>query len=159
VDVNPMPTKGLFQLRSPADLLAKLRHDLDRLRRDPDDPYTAFDLFVTAEHMLDWLYPGKAGRDYRSAERNGQVILQVVSHLATGAKHMVPEDPRHTSVQHADVVHTAYGEGPYGARPYGGSSLVIELNGTAATEFGITITPLALAEKVVSYWEGHAAFQ
>src|SRR5438093_3868693 len=120
-----MPTRGLFQLREPRDLLAKLVHDYDRLRETPDDPYPAFDFFVTAEHLLDWLYPGAAGKARRTAERNSQVILQVVSHLATGAKHMVPEDPRHRSVQHADVVHTPYGEGPYGAGPYGGASLII----------------------------------
>src|SRR5713226_6055099 len=98
-----MPTKGLFQLQTPRDLLAKLGHDYQRMKQAPDDPYTAFDFFVTAEHMLDWLHPGAAGKAGRTAERNSQIFLQVVSHLATGAKHMVPEDPRHTSVQHADV--------------------------------------------------------
>jgi hypothetical protein len=69
--------------------------------------------------MLDWIYPGATGKSRRSAERNSEVLLQVVSHLATGAKHMVPEDPRHRSVQHADVAHTPYGQGHYGAGPYG----------------------------------------
>ena len=95
--------KGLFQLTTPGDLLAKLKHDYQRLLENPKNPYTAFDFFVTAEHMLDWVHPGAAGKNARTAERNSHTILQIVSHLATGAKHMVPEHPRHGSVQHADV--------------------------------------------------------
>lgn len=70
-----MPTKGLFRLETPRDLLGKLIHDYQRLQQAPDDAYAAFDFLVTAEHMLDWLYPGAAGRAKRTAERNGNVIL------------------------------------------------------------------------------------
>src|SRR3989454_12815906 len=155
-----MPTKGLFQLTEPRDLLAKLIHDFDRLRESPNDSYIAFDLFVTAEHMLDWLYPGVAGKAQRTAERNSQQILQVVSHLATGAKHMLPEDPRHASVRHSDVAQSGYGEGPYGVVPYGGGPyLVVELDGPAAVAFGKIVTPLALAERVLAYWRAHSALR
>jgi hypothetical protein len=149
--------KGLFQLQTPQDLLAKLRHDFERLRSTPDNTYAAFDFFVTAEHMLDWLYPGKAGKARRTAARNGSPLLQTVSHLATGAKHMTPEDSRHKSVQHADVAHTPYGAGPYGAGTYGGARLVIDLQGTAADCFGDSVTPIELAARVLEYWESHAA--
>jgi len=50
--------KGLFQLQTARDLLAKLGHDYERLRNSPNDAYVAFDFFVTAEHILDWLHPG-----------------------------------------------------------------------------------------------------
>lgn len=147
--------KGLFQLQTVGDLLAKLRHDYQRLQQDPNDAYVAFDFFVTAEHMLDWVYPGSAGKNQRGAERNSQVILQVVSHLATGAKHMVPEDPRHTSVQHADVAPSTYGHAQYGTARYGADHLIINLDGAAAAQFGLSITPLDFAGRVLEYWQGH----
>lgn len=152
-----MPTRGLFQLQTPRDLLRKLIHDYERLQRAPDDAYAAFDFFVTAEHMLDWLYPGAPGRANRTAERNDNRILQVVSHLATGGKHMVPEDPRHTSVQHADAAPAPYGAGPYGVGPYGSGILIIQLDRSAASELGDTITPLDLATRVLAFWQAHPA--
>src|SRR5687768_13797633 len=107
--------KGLVHLQSAHDLLAKLRHDYARLREAPNDPYVAYDFFATAEHLLDWVYPGSVGRATRMAERDSHPILQVVSHLATGAKHMGPED------------------------------LVVKLDGAAAAELGVAVTPLKLA--------------
>lgn len=148
-----MRMEGLFQLRGPRDLLAKLRHDCERLSAAPDDPYVAFDFFVTAEHMLDWIHPGTAGRSQRSDQRNNEILLQVVSHLATGAKHMIPEDRRHQSVQHADVAEVAYGEGIYGSGTFGGRTLVIQLDGVAAQTLGNEIAPIALARLVLEYWE------
>lgn len=147
--------KGLFQLRTVDDLLAKLRHDHQRLQQAPNDAYVAFDFFVTAEHMLDWRYPGSSGKNQRSAERNSQLILQIVSHLATGAKHMVPEDPRHTSVQHADVAPSTYGHAQYGTARYGADHLIINLDGAAASQLGPSITPLDLATRVLEYWQRH----
>jgi hypothetical protein len=56
---------GVFELRSPADLLAKLGRELERLRTAPNDVDHAFNFFVTAEHMLDWLHPGNKGKARR----------------------------------------------------------------------------------------------
>ena len=94
-------TTGLFQLQTPRDMFAKLKHNHGRLANDPNNAYIAFDFFVTAEHLLDWLYPGVAGRSHRSAARNSEILVcEVVSHLATGAKHMIPEtrDTRQSNV-------------------------------------------------------------
>lgn len=151
--------RGLFELRKVGDLLAKLRHDHQRLQQAPNDAYVAFDFFVTAEHMLDWLYPGSSGRNQRSAERNSQLILQVVSHLATGAKHMVPEDSRHTSVRQASMIPSVYGHAQYGTGRYGADHLIIHLDGAAASQLGPSITPLDLAARVLEYWQGHAMFK
>src|SRR5207248_3556210 len=68
--------------------LAKLEHDLGRMESDPTDAYAAFDFFVTAEHLLDWLHPDRAnGKADREKLRNQYEIIQIVSHLACGAKH------------------------------------------------------------------------
>jgi len=45
--------QGFGELRLPADLLRKLRHDFERMKMSPQDQYAAFDFFVTAEHIID----------------------------------------------------------------------------------------------------------
>ncbi len=147
--------QGLFQLHGPRDLLAKLRHDYGRLQKAPNDPYVAFDFFVTAEHLLDWIHPGAAGKASRTLEREQHLILQVVSHLATGAKHFVPEARHHVSVQHADIAPTTYGESEYGTAAYGAPHLVVNLDGPAAVAFGTSVTPLNLATRALEHWEYH----
>ena len=131
--------KGLVQLQSAHDLLAKLRHDYARLQDAPNDPYVAFDVFVTAEHLLDWVYPGAPGRDRRTAEQDAHPVLQVISHLATGARHMVPDE--------------------HGTASQGSSNLIVSLEGAAATELGAAVTPLKLAARALQYWADHPHFQ
>jgi hypothetical protein len=45
--------KGFGDLQTVADLFSKLEHDLGRMNASPEDTYTAFDYFVTAEHIID----------------------------------------------------------------------------------------------------------
>jgi hypothetical protein len=56
---------GFFELQSPLDLLNKMEADYARLSRNPLDTYAAFDFFVAAAHLPEWLgkvrcYPGPA---------------------------------------------------------------------------------------------------
>ncbi len=72
--------KGLFELKSAKDLLKKLESDLKQFKADPNNAYVAFNFFVTAEHLPDWMHPGP---DKRATEiRNASVLLQVCSHVA-----------------------------------------------------------------------------
>ena len=54
--------EAFFELKTRADLVEKLRHDLSRIRQNQTDSYAAFDFFVTAEAMMDWRYPGLGGK-------------------------------------------------------------------------------------------------
>ena len=69
-----MPIKGFIPLQTPKDLLAKLEHDLGRMEADPTDAYAAFDFFVTAEHVLDWLHPDSANG--RQAARSFEISIR-----------------------------------------------------------------------------------
>jgi hypothetical protein len=80
---------GVFQLKTPVDLYYKLDRELQRLREAPDDPDIAFNFFVTAWHILDWLHPGREGEPQRKRLREGSPLLRLMSHLANGAKHFV----------------------------------------------------------------------
>ena len=45
---------GFFHLRTPEDLVLKLRREFDRLSANPADSDAAFNFFVTAIHVPEW---------------------------------------------------------------------------------------------------------
>lgn len=88
--------QGFGELRRPADLLRKLRHDIERMKTSPQDQYAAFDFFVTAEHIIDWLHPN-SNHD-REALRLNVALLRITSHIGNGAKHFEAKANRHKSI-------------------------------------------------------------
>ncbi len=154
--------RGLFSLKSSSDLLDKLEYDYSALEKDKNNPYLAFNFFVTAEHMLDWVYPGYSNKSKRTSERDSEVLLQVCSHLATGAKHFVAEAKHHGSV--SGSVQKRPNNPFYG--PFGGpfvvkrniSGLYVNLEDKAAMVLGPTITAIDLAKHVFEYWQSHEKF-
>jgi hypothetical protein len=156
-----MSVRGAFTLRTAEDLLAKLENDLSLLKRDRANPYLAFNFFVTAEHMLDWIYPGYANKKKREAERDSEVLLQICSHLATGAKHFVAEAAHHNSVASSGTRGrwNPFG-GPFSSpllTPGGIPVLRVQLDGDAITTYGNSIEVLRLAELIYDYWKKHHA--
>ena len=149
---------GAFGLSAPEDLLAKLRRELERLRDAPNDHDAAINFFVTAEHMLDWLMPGTAGRPKREQLRNSEPLLQVVSHLASGAKHHSQLLSHHQAVSQSGETGgyfaAAYFSPRYfGSSYFGGRTLSVTLTGNAAQTLGPSLSAVALAEQVYSYWQ------
>ena len=145
---------GVFGLISPKDLLGKLGRDLDALRRSPDNCDLAFNFFVTAEHMLDWIYPGSANRKVREDARNGDVLLQLVSHIANGAKHFDQLSAHHRSIG-AYVLRSwrlgVWRTGAWGTGTWS-DGLTMVLAGDAAKAFGKRVKALELAERTYAYW-------
>jgi len=149
---------GVFELRSPQDLLRKLQYDLENLKADRTNTYKAFNFFVTAEHMKDWMLPGKKNKKKRERLEKSEVLLQTCSHLANGMKHFRAEAKHHRSV--ADTRRTGgywganYWASGYWAPGYWASgALIIELQGAAKTKLGARITAVELAERVLGFWE------
>lgn len=147
---------GIFQLRTPEHLRDKLRRDLAKLRSEPLDADAAFNFFVTAEHMLDWIYPGRAGKEARTKSRQESILLQVCSHLANGAKHFEVEGRQHdsvaethTSVRSMSILSITALTPPFVSRP----KLILALKGRAAEELGHTIGAVDLAERVMQHWD------
>jgi hypothetical protein len=86
---------GLPQLRDPQALLRKLKHDLARISAAPDDPYPVFDFFVTANHLIDWVWP-TAGKEQHRKERAASAVTRICEHLGNGVKHFVLNAPHQT---------------------------------------------------------------
>lgn len=147
--------RGFGSLQSVWDLREKLEHDFRVLKERPADTYAAYNFFVTAEHLLDWLYPGdrgSTGAAARKTERETDVLLRIVHDLANGAKHFELNPERHDSVVHVD--HSDYGRGSYGTGPFGGD-LIVSLDGDAASQYGASMSALDLARNVHAYWQRH----
>ena len=151
------PFKGLFRLQTPRDLLTKLRHDFSRLEKDPLDEYAAFDFFVTAYHLLDWIYPDaedEHNRDIRRQVEQDNALLQVCSHIANGSKHF-ETTRRHRSVQDAYYEHGAFDLNAFDQDAFQVDKLTIILQDEAAAQFGESLECLDLARKLLAFWEDY----
>ena len=144
---------GIFSLRTPLDLLGKLEADFRRIQAsDPNSlaaQYAAFDFFVTAEHLPDWVKHASGGsltshRQYQDGA--------VVSHIASGAKHFHVEDERHKKASDTAIA-GSFHSGSFSASSFDASSfdlsrLVIHL------ENGESVEVLKVAEQVLLHWRG-----
>lgn len=141
-----------FGFETPQDLYAKLERDLAKLRRDHGDADSAFNLFITAWSMIDWIHP--ANSHARESLRTKHPVLQACAHLANGSKHLKLTSPRHRSVK-TTARGADRGKRPLrmspGQRPVSANALFVHLEGDAAKEFGSFPSALTLAEATVDW--------
>jgi hypothetical protein len=114
---------------------------LQQLQGEPTYSYAAFDFFVAAEHMVDWLHPNDEAKQKQT--RNAHELLKICSHIASGAKHFEATRKPHRSVSGL--------ENQGGVFPV--PALKISLDGKAAMQFGPEVECLDLATAVLEYWE------
>lgn len=147
--------KGFALLQKPADLVAKLAHDFERIRAAPDDAYAAFDFFVTAEHIVDWLFPDSPEINQSSARkkmRESSELLKITSHIANGAKHFQALAKQHDSV--TDLKQESGGFDPSSFSPRAFSPAAFKMHGlNVRLENGRVVHVLTLAEDVLQYWK------
>ncbi len=147
-----MSFQGLFSLQNVSDLLTKLEFDFGRLKRSPIDTYAAFDFFVTAEHLLDWQHPGDVNQSRRKQERQKELLLQICSHIASGAKHFKAESSHHQSVKDSRKESGGFDGNVFQNDPFDVGRLVVELEGDAAARFGSSVEVTVLAERILNLW-------
>jgi hypothetical protein len=146
--------KGFAELRVPGDLTKKLEHDLRRILESPTDEYAAFDFFVTAEHLVDWVHPA----DYAARKLlRTDPLLRITSHIANGVKHFQTLDTRHRSVESVRRTSGVFAEGIFARGIYAEGSLVVHLTDEEQAAFGQeSIRVDALAKRVFEFWSAHA---
>ena len=142
---------GFINLETEKDLFKKLEYDYERLKCEPNNTYIAFDLFVTASHIADWLKKGH-GKE-ASNFRNNHAILQVCDHLGCGAKHFSLNNPKHVSVVSAEK--SKYVEDGYFENDYVEEPLEITLETTQAELLGVNnpVSVINLAELAICFWK------
>jgi hypothetical protein len=146
--------RGFFELRTPQDLMRKLEHDLERLRINPLDTYAAFDFFVTANHLVDWIWPSSSRAQLR-ANRREDALPRICEHLADGAKHFLLANPHQGVVATQRIPAAVYGEAEYGVSAFAmPASLQVHLEPDEAAVLGCeVIDVLELATRVLEYWQ------
>ena len=147
--------KGFFELKTPQDLFRKMEHDFARMEAAVLDSLAAFDFFVTAEHMVDWIHLGHATKPIKTTERGNNIILQVCSQLANGAKHFVPYQDQHDKIKDLESRPGAFS--PAFSQGFPVAGLIVHLDGDAEADLGPSIFALELAEKILDHWRQRLA--
>jgi hypothetical protein len=147
-----MTFKGFFELLTVKDLFAKLERDFVRVQSSPVDVDAAFDFFVTAYHILDWLHPGVENNLKREEIEKNSVLLQVASHLANGSKHFEATARKHKSVEKTVSRPGAFQPGAFQPDAFDVGELVIHLEGDAAVHLGRSTNVVELATRLVDFW-------
>ena len=82
---------GLWGLTAVEQLLPKLRDDLKRMETEPQNPFPAYDFFVTAYHMYEW-----AGKGDKSIKKQleREPLVRLAGEIATRAKHFYAADEK-----------------------------------------------------------------
>jgi hypothetical protein len=94
---------AFFEMNEAVDLLHKLEREYERWKADPLNVDFAWNFFVTAEHLPDWMGrthqgPPLLGRENIGTFKADRPLLRVCSQIANGGKHLVADPKRHTSV-------------------------------------------------------------
>ncbi len=151
---------GFFDLRDPQTLFKKMRYDYDRMIAEPLNIYPVYDFFITANHLIDWIWPS-AGRKQHQVEREAETIPRVCEHLANGAKHFIL-NRRHTAVSRIESIDSPLVDldevladpGMLDLATFDREDgLYVTLEPAEATELGAErLTAIELARQVLIYW-------
>lgn len=135
---------GLFALRTWQDLREKLKFDyrryMDTDKATPEAQYAAFDFFVTALHLSDWMAAQGAGPRARSYPD-----YALVSHVGNGGKHFRVDLTRHMTVRDTSAS-ASFQTGAFQARAFQGPTLVIDL------EAGGSVLVDDVIARVLRHW-------
>lgn len=143
-----MPERGIFNLRTTSDLFEKLNHDLGRMKKDRMDSYAAFDFFVTAISMKDWI--NKNGGHFSGGTSNyDKQLWKTCDHIRNGSKHF--EVNSHRAVKETRPVDGAFSPNTFEPNAYHTSRLVVHLESEEAKDLGSVIDTVTLAEKVMDF--------
>ena len=149
--------KGFFEMQTAQDLLGKLNREYAQLQTSPLNQDIAFNFFITAEHIPDWLHPGRAKTMKLKREKlfEKSLCLQIGSHIANGSKHFKAEAKHHKSVSDTSLK-GAFQRDAFQDDAFDVARLSIDLDADAAKELGSSsIEVVELAGRILKFWENH----
>jgi hypothetical protein len=148
-------SNGSFGLTSPLDLLDKLRYDFKRLKADEGQQamlYTAWDFFVTAYSLVDWVKNHKGMTRVQADPLYAPRIIKICGDIANGSKHFHLDNPNPTAKTHSAP--PAFDPEVFQPNAFQSTwSAWVELNPNEAQEVGVPerCPVLALAEKALAH--------
>lgn len=141
--------KGFVELSTINDYCGKLKYDYNQFKLDGDNVYIAFNFFLTAYHLIDWLFEGK----YNDKDReriNKEPIIRICSNIANGIKHFETDKKRHNSIK--EIEREKCVEDGYVEQGYFDEPIMIRLDDTLERQFGKEIPIIELADRVMDFW-------
>jgi hypothetical protein len=145
---------GFFDLKTPVDLLCKLKRDYAKLEQDDGDIDAAYNFFATAENMPEWVKGGgRQGKRFKHMLQQQELLLTLVNELATGAKHFTSDKhrPAVPSMTRGGWVEPGWIEPGWVEMP-----LVVHLSQTQATQLGQEELHVRdLAGRVLAFWQAY----
>lgn len=146
--INMKNNKGFIELVSVSDFWNKLKFDYSILKQNSDDIYSTFNFFLTAHHLIDWMFEGIHTSDRQ--ELSKQPLLKICSQIANGIKHFEIDKTRHNSIK--TIEKERYIDEDYIEDDYFESPIIIFLDKEHQSEFGNSIRMEDLAEKLMDFW-------
>lgn len=139
--------RGFIELKNVADFWNKLQFDFQELKKNPENSYIIFNFFVTAYHLIDWIFEGEYSIE--RTELNNNSIVKICNHISNGIKHFEPD--RHGSVEEIEkfkifeegVVEKGIFESP----------IIIYFDDQYFSEFGKSMKITEFAELVMLFWK------
>lgn len=138
---------GLASLQSAKDLWHKLEYDYQLIQEDSSNVYLFFNFFITAYHLVDWVYDGK---DKRMLEEIPEI--NVAMHIANGSKHLFLDNPKNDSIKSTQQ-ESYYTDGYYKSDYYE-TIICINFDDKHRTKFGESMPIKLFAERVMECWKG-----
>jgi hypothetical protein len=158
---NKSRPSGFFDLRTPVDLAKKMDLHFQQLSADPLNVYAAFDFFVAAEHLPEWLNGFGCGPGRR--DPRAHAMQKVCSHLANGAKHFAVKPGKHSAIRATTVSTPAIAGLARSGITLSGAvrrKLMILLEADEAAALGVdAISAVTLAQMILTYWREHPAMK
>jgi hypothetical protein len=138
-------------LKTAADLLHKLERDYARLQQDPDNVDAAYNFFVTAENLPEWV----KDKAFKHKIQQQETLLTICNELATGAKHFTSGKQRPAV---AAATRYGYVEEGYVEPGYVRDQLIVYLNPDQAAQLGHeAIDVRDLASQVPVFWQQYVS--
>lgn len=153
-----MIDNGIFTLKTPVQLFAKLCKDYERVKANPTDANSWFNFVVTANHLPEW--ESEADTVSAGKLREREPILRICDHLARNAKHFTARDRKRKGTISINAVAgtneaqtVRWDEQPGATSDPVLSEFILTLSPREARELGKTDIPaLELAKRVVDFW-------
>ncbi|MGC9455709.1 MAG: hypothetical protein ACP5HU_12740 [Phycisphaerae bacterium] len=126
------PIVGIFSIKTPKELLAKLEDDYRDCQRDWADERAAWNFFVTAYHLAEWVFvvqhPSNPEAVSKALKKlcDNDAYWAACRYFANSAKHHTLKKP---SLQLADSTTTTYIQTLDGSR----REFAVRINGTEYT--------------------------
>jgi hypothetical protein len=144
-----MKKEGFFQLQNAHALFEKMKHDLARIEKNPNDPYPLFDFFVTARCIPEWIYPNNKTASKDLFENH--VELRICRHIADGAKHFEATHSQNKQIKGTSVSYGGFQSNAFQRNAFqigGGLYVVLEPAEARILGYEATIKAVNLAKVI-----------